>query len=60
GLIGALIGAGIPEHEAKFFEFALKEQGKILVVAHIPKAESDEVKAIFERSNAQRLKVYSC
>jgi hypothetical protein len=60
GLIGSLIGAGIPEHEAKFFEYALKEQGRILVVAHIPKAESDEVKAIFERCNAHRLKVHNC
>lgn len=60
GFIGALIGAGIPEHEAKFFEYALKEQGRILVVAHIPKDESTEVKAVFERCNAQRLKVHNC
>ena len=60
GLIGALIGAGIPEHEAKFFEYALKEQGRILVVAHIPKSESLEVKSIFERSNAQHLRVHTC
>jgi outer membrane lipoprotein SlyB len=60
GLIGALVGAGIPEHEAKFFENALKEQGRILVVAHVPKAESDEVKSVFERCNAQRLKVHTC
>jgi hypothetical protein len=60
GVIGALIGAGIPEHEAKFFEYALKEQGRILVVAHIPKPETAEVKLVFERCNAQRLKVHSC
>lgn len=59
GLIGGLVGSGIPEHEAKFFEDALKEQGRILVVAHIPKAESDEVKSVFERCNAQRLKVHT-
>lgn len=60
GLIGALIGAGIPEHEAKFFENALKEEGRILVVAHVPKNESKEVKAVFERCNAERLKIYPC
>lgn len=60
GLIGALIGAGIPEHEAKFFEGALKEQGRILVVGHIPKEETKEVKSVFERCNAQHLKVHTC
>jgi membrane protein YqaA with SNARE-associated domain len=59
GLLGALIGAGFPEHEAKFFESALKEQGRILVVAHIPKSESKEIKSVFERYNAQHLKVHS-
>lgn len=60
GLIGALIGSGIPEHEAKFFEDALKEEGRILVVAHVPKDEVKEVKAVFERCNADRLKIYTC
>lgn len=60
GLIGALIGAGIPEHEAKFFEDALKEEGRILVVAHVPSDEVKEVKAVFERCNVDRLKVYHC
>ncbi len=59
GLIGGLIGAGIPEHEAKFFEDALKNKGQILVVAHVPKDETKEAKAIFERNNATRLKVHS-
>lgn len=60
GLIGALVGAGIPEHEARFFEDALKEEGQILVVAHVPKEKSREVKAVFERHHADRLKVHAC
>lgn len=59
GLIGALVGAGIPEHEAKFFEDALKKEGQILVVAHVLKEQIKEVKAVFERHNAQQLKVYN-
>lgn len=59
GLIGSLVGAGIPEHEAKFFEDALKQEGRILVVAHVPKDHVKEVKAVFERHNADRLKIYN-
>lgn len=60
GLIGGLIGAGIPEHEAKFFEDAIREEGRILVVAHVPHEETKEVKAVFERCNADRLKIHAC
>ena len=60
GLIGALVGAGIPEHEAKFFEDALNERGRILVVAHIPKEKINEVKAVFERHKVDRLKIHAC
>lgn len=59
GVIGALIGAGIPEHEARFFEDALKEEGKILLVAHVPQNEAKEIKAVFERYNAEQVKIYS-
>lgn len=58
GLIGALVGVGIPEHEAKFYETALKEEGNILLVAHVPRSESAEVKALFERYGAKNLKIY--
>ncbi len=58
GLLGALVGAGIPEHEAKFFEEALKQEGQILVVAHVMKDHIKEVKAVFERHNANRVKVH--
>lgn len=56
-LVGGLIGAGIPEHEAKFFENALHEEGNILLVVHVPHDDSTEVKRMFERYGAVRLKV---
>ncbi len=59
GLIGSLVGAGIPEHEAKFFENALKDEGHILVVVHVLKTQVKEVKAVFERHHATQLKVYN-
>lgn len=57
GLLGALIGAGIPETEAKFYEESLKNKGNILLVAHVPKDLVKEVKEIFKRCNAQSVKV---
>lgn len=57
-LMGALVGAGIPEHEAKFYEHALQEEGNVLVVARVPKEDTKDVKAIFERFNADSLKVH--
>jgi len=60
GLIGGLVGMGMPEHEAKFFEDSLKERGQILLVVHVPKARVSEIKALFERFNASRLKIHTC
>ena len=58
GLIGALAGAGIPEHEAKFYEDALKQNGNILVVAHVTKDYEKEIRALFERYGAHQIKVH--
>lgn len=57
-LVGGLIGAGIPEHEAKFFEDSLKESGNVLVVAHVPHEEVPEVKSLFQRSGATAVKAH--
>ena len=57
GLVGALVGAGIPETEAKFYQESLKEQGNVLVVAHVPKDMVDEVRNVFKRCGAQSVKV---
>ncbi len=56
GLLGALVGAGIPETEAKFYEESLKKQGNSLLVAHVPKNLVKEVKEIFKRCGAQSVK----
>lgn len=57
GLVGALVGAGIPEIEAKYYDDALKQQGSVLVVATIPKDADEEVRNIFRRCGAQSVKV---
>lgn len=57
GLIGALVGAGIPEEEAKFYEQELRERGRILVVAHVPATEIDSVRTIFSRYGAKSVRV---
>jgi hypothetical protein len=57
GFLGALVGAGIPEVEAKFYEESLKKEGNALLVAHIPKDMVKEVKAIFNRCGAQSVKM---
>lgn len=57
GLLGALVGAGIPETEAKFYEESLQKQGNALLVAHVPKDMVKEVREIFKRCGAQSVKV---
>ncbi len=57
GLIGALIGAGIPEHEAKHYEESLKNEGNILVVAHVDKEEVQEVRDLFRSNGADNIDV---
>ncbi len=56
-LIGALIGAGIPEHEAKHYEDALKQEGNVLLIAHVDKDEVSEVKSLFKTYGAKELDV---
>ncbi len=58
GIVGALIGVGIPEHEAKFYEDALKQEGNSLAVVHVPKDLANETRAVFDRCNAQHVKVH--
>lgn len=58
-LVGGMVGIGIPEHEAKFFEDALTQKGHILVVAHVPKEKIKEVKSVYERHQAEAVKVHA-
>lgn len=56
-LIGALVGAGIPEHEAKHYEETLKNEGNILVIAHVDKEDVQEVRDAFKSFGAHDIDV---
>lgn len=56
GVIGALIGAGIPENEAQEYEKALQQQGNVVVIAHIHRNQSSQIRSIFERYGAKQIK----
>ena len=59
GLLGALVGAGIPEHEARIFEKSLEKEGRSLVVVHVPSDQVNEVRKLFEQCGAKKIKVAS-
>jgi hypothetical protein len=57
GITGALIGMGIPEHEAKRYEVRVKEGG-ILLSVHSDNADwTKRAKEILERTGAQDISV---
>lgn len=53
--MGALIGAGIPEHEAKIYENEIKEGGILLAVKPENRDQRNQVKSIFEKADAYNL-----
>jgi hypothetical protein len=53
GLVGALVGAGIPEDEAKYYEESIKREGNILVLAHVEKGDVPEVLNLFKSHGAK-------
>jgi hypothetical protein len=59
GIIGALVGWGLPEHEAQEIENSLQESGNVLVMVEVPKELTPEIKAVFERYEVEGLKVKS-
>ena len=54
GIAGALIGLGIPEHEAKFYEGALRKGG-ILIGVKAEGERRDQVKKIFNECGAETI-----
>ena len=51
--MGALVGMGIPEYEAKRYEARIRE-GRILISVHTEDSDqSKRVKDIFERAGAE-------
>ncbi|HET9532993.1 MAG TPA: hypothetical protein VFQ92_21740 [Blastocatellia bacterium] len=55
GLTGALIGLGIPEHEAKFFNEEI-ERGGILVGVYSHADRADQARKIMDAAGAERVK----
>jgi hypothetical protein len=55
GLTGALIGLGIPEHEAKFFNDAI-ERGGILVGVYAHDDKKEVARKILDAAGADKVK----
>jgi hypothetical protein len=55
GLTGALIGLGIPEHEAKFYNEEI-EKGGILVGVYTHDDRADQARKILDAAGAERVK----
>ena len=55
GLLGTLIGAGIPEHEAKVFEKELAGGSCIVAVEASDSKQADVAEQIFKRLNAMNI-----
>jgi hypothetical protein len=55
GLTGALIGVGIPEHEAKFYNEAI-EQGGILLGVYAHDDRAAHARRLLEASGAEKVK----
>jgi len=56
GLIGALVGLGTPEHEAKLYEDAVRKGAILVAVQANDSAAVDTVKAILKDGNAEDIK----
>lgn len=54
GLIGALVGMGIPEHEAKFFADEVKD-GKIMLAIHSDSDDVSDVRRIMSDAGAKKV-----
>jgi hypothetical protein len=55
GLTGALVGLGLPEHEAKFYNEAI-EHGGILVGVYSHSDRADQARKILEAAGADKVK----
>jgi len=57
GAVGGLIGLGIPEHEAKSYQTAIREGG-ILIGVEVPDGNVEPVKKILKTSGGEGLSVH--
>jgi hypothetical protein len=56
GLIGALVGLGTPEHEAKLYEDAVRKGAILVAVQASDDASAEIVKVILKEGNAESIK----
>jgi hypothetical protein len=55
GFIGALVGSGIPEHEAKIYEDEIKSGAILMAVEPKDSDQKDQIQKVFEREDAYNL-----
>lgn len=59
GIAGALIGLGVPEHEAKLYEREIKERNAILLAVATHERDEDAVRKILGRYNPANLTAHA-
>ena len=57
GILGALIGLGVPEHEAKYYQDTLKDDGNMLIVVRVSDEALPQIKGLFERFHGKNIHV---
>ena len=55
GIVGGLIGAGIPEHEAKLYADEIERGNFLVSVQAADKAEETTIREIFSQNSADRI-----
>lgn len=55
GLIGGLVGAGIPEHEAKLYEKEITAGGALLAVKSRDGSQKDRIKEVLKAGKAYNI-----
>jgi hypothetical protein len=55
GIIGGLVGAGIPEHEAKIYESEIRNGGVLIAVEAIDDVQKDKIKTALKASDAYNI-----
>jgi len=55
GIIGGLVGAGIPEHEAKIYEGEIRNGGVLIAVEALDDVQKDKIKTALKASDAYNI-----
>jgi len=57
GLIGGLIGLGLPEHEADLYRAEIEKGGILMGVYAVDDESADEIKAVFTQNEAEHIRL---